>query len=190
MFSRPAASLLAIALAVSAGAVSADDLLAPLVDNPICQPTGPSQGGGDQAYPTCGRWPDLGLDVGNLPGMGIGGVFVPWYGKVTLADTKATVRSRGRCGFPFVYLNTNVGVVPSVATTNAIFLGTNDYPVLAMTPLPALAPGGGAVSSGTVWLSPGFWTLIVKSDATSLVSEPNENNNVRPVLVNVTGSCE
>lgn len=204
MFQRHTLPALAIAICAVIGGTPADatasDLQAPLVDDPICGPvTDPNQSGGESTYPTnciplpgnsyLVGLPDLTLDVGSQPGISIAGVHIPWNGSATIAEHKATSRFRGRCGFPFSHLNMNAGSAFSIATTNAIYLWSAGYPLVASSPLPSLPPNIGAVSSGTVWLQPGTWILLVKSDAASKNAEYIENNNVRAIRITVTGSC-
>ncbi len=170
-------------------AARADDVQPPPVDNPACRPTTDPSQGGDQSYPTCARFADLTLDVGNLPGMAIGGVFVPWGGNAVLQDADASARFGGRCAFSYLHLNLNTGGAASVATQNAIHLHAPGLPMLASSPLPSLQPGMGAVSSGTLWLAPGVWTLYVYADTPWSVPEIHEYNNLRMVQVTVQGRC-
>jgi hypothetical protein len=188
MTARPVFLALVLAGALSSQA-QAGDLLDPLVDTPVCQGTGPAQGGGDDTYPTCLGYPDLTLDVGNLPGMSLGGSFVPWNGSLLLSDTQARTRYRGRCAFAYSHFTVNAGAGESEATLNAIYQFVDGFPVLASSTLPALSPGYGAVSSGTIWLPPGTTVLAVKADAANVNGELDEANNVRLVQVTVRGTC-
>jgi hypothetical protein len=188
MFTRCAA--LPFLLALSFVSVAhAGDVQPPPVDKPACRPTTDPSQGGDQAYPTCLRFADITLDVGDLPGMAIGGVFVPWGGNTVLQDANASARYGGRCAFSYLHLNLNTGDVASGATQNAIYLHAVGLPMLASSPLPSLQPGMGAVSSGTLWLAPGVWALYVYADASWSVAETNEQNNLRMVQVTVQGRC-
>lgn len=190
MFQRPAAFVLAFALAASASAAQAGDLLDPSVDNPIGRPTGdPTQGGGDHSYPTSLRYPDLTLDVLNLPGMAVGGAFAPWNGQIALSSANAAQRVGGYCAFPYLYLVKNVGGATSSATSNAIYRYAGGFTVVAVSALPALSPGVGAVDSGTLWLPAGASTLLVLADASLEITESNGENNLRAIQVTVSGAC-
>lgn len=186
----PRCAALPLLLALSfASAAHGNDLQPPPVDNPVCRPTTDPSQGGDQTYPTCAGFADITLDVGNLPGIAIGGAFVPWGGNTALQDANASARFGGRCAFSYLHLNLNTGGAASAATQNAIHLHAPGLPMLASSTLPSLQPGMGAVSSGTLWLAPGVWTLYVYADRPWSVPETNEQNNLRMVQVTVQGRC-
>lgn len=152
-----------------------------------------TEGGPGTGDPGQGRDP-VGMQLGTrdlalAEPFRIGTESMAWGTTASLPASTAAFRQNGACGFRFAYPTRNAGTVPTPATINRLHRDTQAGPVMAVSPLPALAVGAQAVSSGHVLLKPGTWLLYARADATGQVTETNEANNLRRVRVTVTGSC-
>jgi hypothetical protein len=129
--------------------------------------------------------PDLAL----VDAFQIGTVSAQWGTTATIPASAASERANGSCRFRFAYRTRNEGGGAAAATSNGIRRDAQDGALLATSPLPALAAGAHATSSGHVALEPGTWMLYVHADAPGQVAESSEANNLRRVRVTVTGRC-
>lgn len=164
------------------------------VPGSVAQPgVDPLPGGPGTGDPGQGRDTQAQLaarDLALVDGFRIGTATLGW-GSIdgVLPASTAAFRQNGACGFRYVYRTRNAGLVGTPATSNRVHRDTQAGPVLATSPLAALAPGAIGTSSGHVLLKPGTWMLYAHADAAGLVTESNEANNLRRVRVTVTGSC-
>lgn len=133
--------------------------------------------------------PRLKIDLLLVGSFTLGGTSIPWGHSAAIEDTAAVSQSNGRCVFAYRYATRNQGVMASVATQNRIRLDLQNGPLLASSPLPALAPGASGGSSGKLVLSPGESMLYVHADGGALNAESDEANNLRRVRVTVKGDC-
>lgn len=133
--------------------------------------------------------PRLKIDLLLVGSFTLGGTSIPWGNIAAIEDTAAMSQSNGRCVFAYRYATRNQGVMASVATQNRIRLDLQNGPLLASSPLPALAPGVSGGSSGKLVLSPGESMLYVHADGAALNAESDEANNLRRVRVTVKGDC-
>jgi hypothetical protein len=147
------------------------------------QRVGPEQDEPVQAM--AGVRPDLAL-IGNFQ---IGNQAMGWGASAHLPTDDAAFKKGGRCGFRYKYTTRNQGGMASAATANRIMRDVQNGPVLTTAALPTLAPGAASNSSGHVLLAPGTWMLYVRADATDVVVEGDEANNLRRVRVTVQGDC-
>lgn len=153
----------------------------------------PMQGGPGTGDPGQGRDVQAAkagaMDLALADNIRIGPVSVAWGGNVDLAASSASSRKDGACHFRVAYRTRNQGIAGTQATVNRIHRDAKTGPALSSQALAALAPGQIATTSGVIALKPGTWLLVVHADATGVVKEIDEANNLRQVRVKVTGNC-
>ncbi len=128
-------------------------------------------------------------DVEPVNGANVGGVWVPWNGVVTLPASSALTFRDGKCVFDYAYWVANEGVAITPPTYNLIRRNATAGAVLDRTSMPPFKPGTFMTTTGAVALSPGTTMLYVIVDAPNRIIENNENDNIRRVTVQVTGTC-
>ena len=160
----------------------------PTAEPVLTAPASPKHGGKSDTGPVqiqaLGK-PDLAL-IGVFT---LGNADIPWGTSAVLSADVSSFREKGECRFRYRYLTRNQGLVAAAAANNSVFRDAQNGPVLASVGLPALAKGAQAASSGHIALKPGIWMLYVHADATKLVPESDEANNLRRIKVTVQGDC-
>lgn len=184
---RATLAVLAVVCALSSPLSFAQGAGGDLVSSPHPQndPTRPDPDDGNQAKLLL-PLRDLALTA---TGFRIGQRAIPWGTRAVIADGEAMKRKGGLCTFRHAYGTSNLGPIASLATVNRVFRDAPSGAVLASTPLPPLAAGATATSSGHLTLGPGTWMLYVQADAAAANAEPDEANNLRRVRVTVKGDC-
>jgi hypothetical protein len=160
-------------------------LRAPVDDDPEPTRPDPDVGEVDQAQKPMRSRVDLAL-IGTFS---LGGVQIPWGTIASIEDTAASTQSNVNFVFEYRYATRNQGALASVPTQNRIALGAQAGPIIASSPLPALAAGAVGGSGGKLVLAPGESMLYVHADGAATNVESDETNNLRRVRVTVKGDC-
>lgn len=119
----------------------------------------------------------------------IGRTMTQWGGVAVIPASQAVLRRNGVCYFPYSYLSINAGPGHAEGSSNALTLGTPNGPLLALDDLAAQLPMSAATVQGRIGLPSGLSLVVLEVDAPGYVPETNPYNNVRRVMVDVTGSC-
>ncbi|HSX60806.1 MAG TPA: hypothetical protein VLF18_11455 [Tahibacter sp.] len=129
------------------------------------------------------------LDLSAADPVRIGRTMTQWGGVAVIPASQAVLRRNGTCYFPYSYLSINAGPGHAEGSSNALTLGAPDGPLLALDDLAAQLPMSAATVSGRIGLPSGLSLVVLEIDAPGYVPETIAYNNVRRVMVDVTGSC-
>ena len=115
-----------------------------------------------------------GIAIGGAVG-GAGSHTAPWGSTITLHAADAFLTSNGLCAFNIMYDQANIGAVASGAFANQIFDGTS---LISQQSNASLDKGASKMVMTQAYLPPGTNQLRLVLDATKLVDESNEANNL------------
>lgn len=143
---------------------------------------------GQGQKPRMKRVPEIN-DLSAADPVQIGGTLTQWGSFAAIPASQAVLKRNGVCYFPYSYISLNAGPGHAEGSSNTLRLNGPNGPLLSLKDLPALQPMSATTVTGRIGLPSGLSIIAVEVDAPEYVPETNEFNNVRRVLVDVTGSC-